>query len=105
MRPMECRIEEANYLGDYRVSVCFKDGRRGVVDVRELDRHGPGSVFARLQDETFARLFTIAHGTLSWPGELDVAPEFLYFLAFRTDPALYEQFVEWGYLASARAGS
>src|SRR5688572_31818580 len=46
------------------------------------------SVFAPLRDEAFAARFELRYGALTWPGDLDVAPEYLYFLAFRSDPAL-----------------
>jgi hypothetical protein len=44
------------------------------------------------------RLLRRLHGTLCWPGERDVAAEYLYFLAFRDDPALQPLFRQWGYL-------
>ena len=40
----------------------------------------------------------VSSPTLTWPGDLDVAPEYLYFLAFSSDPALQELFEQWGYL-------
>jgi hypothetical protein len=36
--------------------------------------------------------------TISWENGLDLAPEFLYFLAFRNEPELQELFRKWGYL-------
>lgn len=95
---MLLKIDEARYLGGHRVQIRFNDGRTAALDMRTLAVGGPGTVFARLADEEFARCFKLEHGTLCWPGELDVAPEYLYFLAFREDPGLYEQFVDWGYL-------
>lgn len=96
-------IETARYLGGQRIELRFNDGRMGTVDLATLADHGPGVVFAPLRDEGFVRQFEVKHGTLLWPGELDVAPEYLYFLAFRDDPALQERFMEWGYVnATAR---
>ncbi len=95
---MLLKIEEARYLGEYRFSLRFSDGRSGTVDVRELIDAEPRAAFAPLADEEFVRRFTLEHGTLCWPEDLDVAPEYLYFLAFRDDLALRDLFTEWGYL-------
>ena len=101
---MLLQIEKAHYLGNHRFELRFNDGRVGTVDVRLLINQGPGTLFARLRDEAFVQRFELTYGTLAWPGELDVAPEYLYFLAFRDDPALHERFVDWGYLTEpARA--
>jgi len=96
---MLLQIEQAHYLGDHRFELRFNDGRFGTVDVRTLADQGPGTVFAQLRNEAFVRRFELKYGTLCWPGELDVAPEYVYFLAFRHDPALHERFVDWGYVA------
>lgn len=89
---MLLKIEEATYLGGHRFMVRFNDGRSGTVDIRPTADEGPGAVFAPLADEDFVRRFTLE------PGELDIAPEYLYFLAFREEPVLHDQFVAWGYL-------
>lgn len=97
-------IETARYVGNHRFEVRFNDGRSGTVDLGPLVHEGPGAVFAPLKDEAFIRRLELKYGTLAWPGELDVAPEYVYFLAFRSDPALHDRFVDWGYLAEpARA--
>ncbi len=95
---MLLKIDEARYLGNYQFHVRFNDGRSGTVNVRPLIDTGPGSVFAVLADENIVKQFTLKYGTLCWSGKLDVAPEYLYFLAFQDDPALQEQFVAWGYV-------
>jgi hypothetical protein len=92
------RIEHARYLGSQRFELGFNDGRSGTVDVRPLVEEGPGTVFAPLRDPELTGRFELRYGTLTWPGDLDVAPEYLYFLAFSSDPALQELFEQWGYL-------
>lgn len=95
---MLLEITAADYLGDYRIRLSFNDGRAGVADLHALAGTNPQSVFAVFADETFVRQFGLEHGTLCWPGERDVAAEYLYFLAFRDDPALQPLFRQWGYL-------
>lgn len=38
-------------------------------------------VFQRLQNPGFFRLAKVDYGTVVWPGEIDIAPETLYFEA------------------------
>ena len=89
-------VKEATYLGDLRFEVLFSNGRRGDLSARPLLNYAQG-LFSSLADESFASQFKLAHGSLSWPGELDVAPEYLYFLAFADDPAEQQRFQSWGY--------
>jgi hypothetical protein len=42
----------------------------------------------------------VEHGALCWTGDLDVAPEYIYFLAFSDDESLRGLFEEWGYIQS-----
>lgn len=100
---MLLEITDAEYLGDYRMRLSFNDGRAGIADLHALIDTHPQSVFAVFSDETFVRQFGLEHGTLCWPGERDVAAEYLYFLAFRDDPALQSLFRQWGYLDDSSA--
>lgn len=100
---MLLKIDRAEYLGNYRFRLSFNDGRTGTADIRPLLDDAPQTVFAPLADESFVRRFTLEHGTLCWPNELDVAPEYFYFLAFSDEPALHDQFVSWGYLRETAA--
>ena len=91
-------ISDAEYLGEYRVRVVFNDGREGVADLRPMVFDEPRTVFESLKDLSVFRQFAIEHGALCWPGDLDVAPEYIYFLAFRDDESLRGLFEEWGYV-------
>lgn len=95
---MLLEITDAQYLESYRVRLTFNDGRVGMADLRALIDANPASIFAAFADEAFARQFFLKHGTLCWPGERDVAAEYLYFLAFRDDATLQPLFRQWGYL-------
>ncbi len=95
---MLLKINDVEYMGNYRVRLTFNDGRKGIADLHALMDDEPRSVFAAFADEALVRQYRLEHGTLCWPGERDVAPEYLYFLSFQDDPALREMFAGWGYL-------
>jgi hypothetical protein len=99
---MIIHVAESRYVADGKFELTFNDGRRGVADLRGMLS---GSVFEPLRDPEF-----MARGkvdpetrTLCWPNGADIAPEYLYFLAFRDDPALSNLFHEWGYVEEQSA--
>lgn len=69
---------QAEYLSEYRIRVVFENGRSGVVDLSRLVHRG--GVFDTLRDiDRFKQFFIHPElKVLSWPGDLDVAPETLY---------------------------
>ena len=89
-------ITEAKYLTDYKVQVVFNDGKEGVADLSDALR---GPVFEPLKDKKlFAQLRVDEEmETITWPNGADLAPEFVYFKAFKDVPELQKQFQEWGY--------
>lgn len=100
---MLLEVTHAEYLGNYLVRLTFNDERVGTADLHALIDSRPESVFAAFADEAFVGRFALEHGTLCWPGERDVAAEYLYFRAFRDDPALQPLFRQWGYLDEPEA--
>ncbi len=97
---MMLHISKAEHEGDYRVRLVFDDGREGVADLRQLVFDDPRTVFAPLRDPSFFQQLFVEHGALCWPGGIDIAPEYLYFLAFRDDESLRGLFEEWGYVGA-----
>lgn len=75
---MRWRVNAVNVLPDFRLHVRFVDGTEGVVDMKSLV-HSPGAgVFAVLADPAiFAQVF-VEHGAVTWPGEIDLAPDAMY---------------------------
>ena len=94
------QISDAEYIGDYRVRFLFDNGREGVADLRSMVFDDPRSVFKPLRDAAVFQKLFIEHGALCWPSDVDVAPEYVYYLAFRDDESLRGLFEEWGYMGS-----
>jgi hypothetical protein len=96
---MLVHVINANYVDGYRIEVSFNDGRKGVADLSDALR---GPVFEKLKDVSEFRRFEIDKelDTLVWANGADLAPEYIYFQAFKNDVSLQDQFKNWGYLAS-----
>lgn len=72
------RVEAVKALPDYRLKVRFFDGTEGTVDMSALVRSPDAGVFAVLADPLrFAEAF-IELGAVTWPGELDLAPDAMH---------------------------
>ena len=92
------KLIEAKPLANYRVQLQFSDGRSGMADLTELVTAPDASAFSELREPSVFAQCRIEHGVLNWTTALDLAPEYLYFLAFRNDASLTSQFKSWGYL-------
>ncbi|KAB2936268.1 MAG: DUF2442 domain-containing protein [Candidatus Contendobacter sp.] len=95
---MILHVTKAKYLEGYRVEVSFNDGKTGTVD---LSQSLTGTVFGLLKDiKVFSQLKVDKElDTIVWPNGADLAPEYLYFQAFKEVPELKNKFREWGYIA------
>jgi hypothetical protein len=92
-------VNEAKYSGDYCISVTFNNGRKGIVNLKETIFHDKRPIFSELKEESNFKDFKVEHSTLVWPNEIDLASEYLFYLAFKEDPDLQDQFKQWGYSA------
>ena len=79
IRPrMPWRVIEARPLDGFRLHIRFVDGLAGEVDMSALVRSPTAGVFAQLADPSvFAQVF-VEHGAVTWPGEIDLAPDAMY---------------------------
>ena len=72
------RVAWVQPLADYRLKVRFMDGLEGEVHMADLLTSSDAGVFALLRDR---RLFDEAYihwGAVTWPGDLDLAPDAMY---------------------------
>jgi hypothetical protein len=71
---MFIHVDDAKYVGGYKVWLSFNDGAQGEID---LSSELYGEIFEPLKDQHFFRSFTLDGHTLSWSNGADFAPEFL----------------------------
>ena len=69
---------------DFRLVLTFSTGERRLFDMRPY-LHYP--VFRRLENQAFFDLARVDYGTVTWPGEIDIAPETLYERSVPTETA------------------
>lgn len=75
---MPWRLVKVDALPDYRLHVKFIDGLEGEVDMSQLVSSTHAGVFAQLKNpQVFAQVF-LEHGAVTWPGEIDLAPDAMY---------------------------
>ena len=65
-------------LEGYRLKVGFADGTEGMVEMKTLLHSPRAGVFAGLVDPAkFAQVY-VENDAVTWPGELDLAPDAMY---------------------------
>ena len=78
-------------FGDYKIKITFNNGSQGIVDLSESLE---GKVFKGLKDKKNFSKFKVDEelGTIVWGNGADLAPEYLYFLAFKDHKDLQSKF-------------
>ncbi len=69
------RVTAVTVLEDHHLLVSFGNGEQRRMDVRPYLAYG---VFARLRDAAFFLLARPDHGTVCWPGGIDLDPDSVY---------------------------
>ena len=72
---MHYDVIQVKPLGHLRLAVWFQDGLSGEVELRESHLYG---VFAVLKDPEIFQQVQCEQGFVSWPGEIDLAPDAMY---------------------------
>ena len=72
------RVRTVTALPEYRLSVEFMDGVAGIVDLRNLVTSPQAGVFAGLRDRALFDQVRIEYGAITWPGEIDLAPDAMH---------------------------
>ena len=71
-------VKSVRVLPHYRLHVRFADGTEGEVDVSDLILSKRPGVFERLRDRKEFAKARVRYGAVTWPGELDLAPDAMY---------------------------
>jgi len=90
-------VKDAKYKNDYKIEVEFNDNKKGLVDLKDFIEKGKLKPFKKLQDKEKFKNFKVDY-TIKWNDELDLAPEYLYYEAFKNEDTLKEKFKQWGYI-------
>lgn len=72
------RIKYIQPLENYHMTVQFRDGLEGVLDLSKLIMSKDAGVFSVLRDKNLFNQAYLSHGAVTWPGELDLAPDAMY---------------------------
>ena len=72
------RVVEVLALPRHRLRVSFADGTAGEVDVSRLVFGRRPGVFKALRDPSVFDRVRVSHGAVTWPGEVDLAPDAMY---------------------------
>ena len=72
---MQWDIISANITSHLEFSVTFTDGLTGRVKLLPTHLYG---VFAPLSDPAFFKRLQVVDGFVTWPGDIDLAPDAMY---------------------------
>lgn len=92
------QVDQAEYLEGYRLRLRFNNGREGVADLAETVGQDKRPVFSALRELSSFKQFSVEHSTVVWKSGLDLASEYLFYLAFKEERDLQPQFRQWGYI-------
>lgn len=72
------KVKNAEYLRDYKILLTFEDKQKKIVDFEKALDNFEGPIFRPLRDVEYFKNFKINIGTLVWPNDADVSPDYLY---------------------------
>ena len=90
------KIIEAIYLHDYIIHLKFSTNEELDLDLLPMIKEDKIGIFQALKRIDYFSNFHLDY-TLCWGQDIDVAPEYLFFLAHRHSPEYTHLFKEWGY--------
>ncbi len=72
------RVTAVEALPGFRLRVAFADGLTGTVDMSRMVHSPKAGVFATLADPSLFAQVKLDLGAVTWPGELDLAPDAMH---------------------------
>ena len=96
MKPL-LEMIDATYLHDYVIRITFSTNEIVDVDLSPMIFQDTKGIFDPLKNADFFRQFRVDY-TLCWGDDIDVAPEYFFFLAHKNDSQYEALFKKWGYI-------
>lgn len=72
------RVAKVIVLENYKLEVYFMDGAHGLVDIFDRVMSEKAGVFELLRDVNIFNQAYVLQGVVTWPGEIDIAPDTMY---------------------------
>ena len=72
------RLKKVKPLPNFELEVEFNDGAHGFVEMIKLIMSDKAGVFAVLKDREIFNKAYLEYGVLTWPGEIDLAPDAMH---------------------------
>lgn len=72
------RIKQVRPLENYKLEVEFIDGLCGFVEMKNRIMSDKAGVFKALRDINVFNQVYVMYGTVTWPGEIDIAPDAMH---------------------------
>lgn len=79
IQPTMCwRVAQVVPMPGFKLAVTFLDGLIGEVDMNDFVHCQCAGVFSALSDLSCFDAVFVEHGAVTWPGEIDLAPDAMY---------------------------
>jgi hypothetical protein len=72
------RLQKVTPLSNYKLNVEFIDGTHGSVEMSHRILSDKSGVFGKLKDIKLFNQVYLEYGVVTWPGEIDLAPDAMY---------------------------
>ena len=92
-------IQSAKYIKNYSLNITFNNGNQGIVDLKSTIFNDHRAIFSELKDPSNFINFTLKHNTICWFNQLDLSPEFLFYLVFKEEKTFEKTFKDWGFIS------
>jgi hypothetical protein len=81
------RVKHLRLLGEHRLSVTFRDGFVGEVDLWPAFENPRGPLVRAFHEPGFFDQAYLDHGTVAWPNGYDICSDVLRYYHFAPEPA------------------
>jgi hypothetical protein len=72
------RLIKVKPLKHYKLKVEFVNGTQGIVEMEQMISREKAGVLVTLRDPTIFNQVHLEHGAVTWPGEIDLAPDAMH---------------------------